>query len=78
MHRTHGERCAALQPLPQRRRPRSREEREASAQSRGGSFYADPHGWVLDDVVPVTNPNTFIFWKAGRGKSANRRRCCCG
>ena len=36
----------------------------------GGSFYADPHGRVLDDVVPVTNPNTFIFRKADRGKSA--------
>jgi hypothetical protein len=22
----------------------------------GGSFYADPHGWVLEDSVPVTNP----------------------
>jgi hypothetical protein len=36
----------------------------------GGSFYADPHGWVLDDGVPVTNPNMFIFGKPGRGKSA--------
>jgi hypothetical protein len=36
----------------------------------GGSFYADPHGWVLDDSVPVTNPNMFIFGKPGRGKSA--------
>jgi hypothetical protein len=27
----------------------------------GGSFYADPLGWILDDVVPVTNPNMFIF-----------------
>ena len=23
----------------------------------GGSFYADPFGWVLDEEVPVTNPN---------------------
>ena len=36
----------------------------------GGSFYADPHGWVLDDAVPVTNPNMFVFGKPGRGKSA--------
>jgi hypothetical protein len=36
----------------------------------GGTFYADPHGWVLHDGVPVTNPNMFIFGKPGRGKSA--------
>ena len=36
----------------------------------GGSFYADPFGWVLDDTVPVTNPNMFVFGKPGRGKSA--------
>jgi hypothetical protein len=36
----------------------------------GGSFYADPLGWVLDDTVPVTNPNIFFFGKPGRGKSA--------
>ena len=36
----------------------------------GGTFYADPHGWVLHDSVPVTNPNMFIFGKPGRGKSA--------
>src|SRR3954470_16188282 len=36
----------------------------------GGSFYADPLGWVLDDAVPVTNPNLFVFGKPGRGKSA--------
>ena len=36
----------------------------------GGTFYADPLGWVLDDSVPVTNPNMFIFGKPGRGKSA--------
>ena len=36
----------------------------------GGTFYADPHGWVLRDSVPVTNPNMFIFGKPGRGKSA--------
>ena len=36
----------------------------------GGSFYADPLGWVLDDTIPVTNPNLFVFGKPGRGKSA--------
>ena len=36
----------------------------------GGTFYADPHGWVLHDSVPVTNPNMFVFGKPGRGKSA--------
>lgn len=33
------------------------------------TFYLDPHGWVLDDSVPVTNPNIFAFGKPGRGKS---------
>lgn len=36
----------------------------------GGSFYADPLGWVVRDDVPVTNPNIFAFGKPGRGKSA--------
>ena len=36
----------------------------------GGKFYCDPMGWVLDESVPVTNPNIFIFGKPGRGKSA--------
>jgi len=36
----------------------------------GGKFYCDPMGWVLDDTIPVTNPNIFIFGKPGRGKSA--------
>lgn len=36
----------------------------------GSTFYVDPHGWVLDDSIPVTNPNIFIFGKPGRGKSA--------
>ena len=36
----------------------------------GGSFYADPLGWVLAEDVPVTNPNIFAFGKPGRGKSA--------
>ncbi|MCC2592542.1 ATP-binding protein [Tessaracoccus sp. OS52] len=38
--------------------------------SSGATFYVDPHGWVQDDQVPVTNPNIFIFGKPGRGKSA--------
>jgi RHS repeat-associated protein len=36
----------------------------------GGSFYADPLGWVLRDDIPITNPNLFVFGKPGRGKSA--------
>ena len=36
----------------------------------GGSFYADPAGWVLRDDIATTNPNVFIFGKPGRGKSA--------
>lgn len=36
----------------------------------GGKFYVDPVGWVLDEAIPVTNPNIFIFGKPGRGKSA--------
>jgi hypothetical protein len=36
----------------------------------GGCFHADPVGWVLDDAVPVTNPNVFAFGAPGRGKSA--------
>ena len=27
----------------------------------GGSFYADPLGWVLRDDVPVTNPNVIVL-----------------
>ena len=36
----------------------------------GGSFYCDPNGWVLDDEIPVTNPNVFIMGKPGTGKSS--------
>ena len=36
----------------------------------GGAFYADPLGWVLDEQIPVTNPNVIVFGKPGRGKSA--------
>ena len=25
--------------------------------SNGTTFYVDPHGWVLNDAIPVTNPN---------------------
>ena len=39
----------------------------------GGAFYADPIGWVLDDEIPVTNPNIFSFGKPGRGKSATTK-----
>jgi hypothetical protein len=42
----------------------------------GGAFYADPVGWVLDDTVPVTNPNIFSFGKPGRGKSATTKAFC--
>ncbi len=36
----------------------------------GGSFFADPNGWVLDDEIPVTNPNVFVMGKPGTGKSS--------
>ncbi len=39
----------------------------------GGAFYVDPIGWVLDDDIPVTNPNIFSFGKPGRGKSATTK-----
>ena len=39
----------------------------------GGSFHADPFGWVLRDDVPVTNPNVICFGKPGRGKSATTK-----
>lgn len=42
----------------------------------GGAFYADPIGWVLDDAIPVTNPNIFSFGKPGRGKSATTKAFC--
>ena len=42
----------------------------------GGAFYADPAGWVLDDSIPVTNPNIFSFGKPGRGKSATTKAFC--
>lgn len=41
-----------------------------------GSFYADPNGWVLDDAIPVTNPNIFAFGKPGRGKSGTVKAFC--
>lgn len=39
----------------------------------GGTFHADPFGWVLRDDVPVTNPNVICFGKPGRGKSATTK-----
>ena len=42
----------------------------------GGSFYADPVGWVLRDDIATTNPNVFIFGKPGRGKSATGKCFC--
>ncbi|MFZ0158625.1 MAG: hypothetical protein WAL50_06310 [Kineosporiaceae bacterium] len=42
----------------------------------GAAFYADPFGWVLDEAVPVTNPNVFAFGKPGRGKSATTKAFC--
>jgi len=42
----------------------------------GGSFYADPNGWVLSEEVPVTNPNIFAFGKPGRGKSGTVKAFC--
>ncbi|MCA0297290.1 MAG: ATP-binding protein [Actinobacteria bacterium] len=34
------------------------------------SFHADPNGWVLDETIPVSNPNMITFGKPGMGKSA--------
>jgi hypothetical protein len=42
----------------------------------GGSFYADPNGWVLDDQIPVTNPNIISFGKPGQGKSSTTKAFC--
>lgn len=42
----------------------------------GGSFYADPNGWVLDDNIPVTNPNIITFGKPGQGKSSTTKAFC--
>jgi len=42
----------------------------------GGAFYADPLGWVLDERVPVTNPNIICFGKPGRGKSSTTKAFC--
>jgi hypothetical protein len=42
----------------------------------GGSFYADPAGWVLRDDIATTNPNVFLFGKPGRGKSATGKCFC--
>ncbi len=42
----------------------------------GGTFYLDPHGWVLSEDIPVTNPNIFCFGKPGRGKSGGVKSFC--
>lgn len=42
----------------------------------GGSFYADPLGWVLRPEVPVSNANIFLFAKPGLGKSATTKAFC--
>lgn len=42
----------------------------------GGAFYADPLGWVLNDDIPVTNPNVICFGKPGRGKSSTTKGFC--
>ena len=42
----------------------------------GGSFYADPLGWVVSDDVAVTNPNIFTFGQPGTGKSATTKAFC--
>lgn len=42
----------------------------------GGTFYADPLGWVLRPDIPVTNPNVFFFAKPGSGKSATTKCFC--
>lgn len=39
----------------------------------GGSFYADPVGWTLDETLPVTNPNVFNYGDPGRGKSGTTK-----
>jgi hypothetical protein len=39
----------------------------------GGSFFVDPLGWVLDEHIPVTNPNVITFGKPGGGKSTNTK-----
>ncbi|MDR1791287.1 MAG: ATP-binding protein [Propionibacteriaceae bacterium] len=36
----------------------------------GGAFYCDPNGWVMDDDMPVSNPNVMVLGKPGMGKSA--------
>lgn len=45
-------------------------------QHSGGSFYADPLGWVMRDDIPVTNPNIMSFGKPGLGKSATTKAFC--
>ncbi|MGO0577113.1 ATP-binding protein [Ornithinimicrobium panacihumi] len=42
----------------------------------GGAFHCDPHGWTLNDEVPVTNPNVMVFGKPGTGKSGTVKAFC--
>ena len=42
----------------------------------GGAFYCDPIGWVINDDIPVTNPNMVVFGKPGRGKSGTVKVFC--
>lgn len=37
----------------------------------GTSFFADPNGWVLDEAIPVSNPNMFFYGAPGMGKSGS-------
>lgn len=39
----------------------------------GGSFYADPVGWTLNDDIPVTNGNVMTFGDPGQGKSGTTK-----
>ena len=39
----------------------------------GSAFYCDPLGWVLNEAIPVTNPNIMAWGKPGLGKSANTK-----
>lgn len=42
----------------------------------GASFYCDPHRWVTNEDIPVTNPNIMTYGKPGSGKSASTKAFC--
>ena len=42
----------------------------------GGSFYADPIGWVQNSAISVTNPNMMVFGHPGMGKSGTVKTFC--